>query len=81
MSKPSVHDQEYRVMFTDRSTRDFIITADNIEEAEKVFDMIFNHMEQSINDLLLQYKVGKKTKVWVEYFIDKEQDVNEEDNE
>jgi hypothetical protein len=81
MSKPSVHDQEYRVMFTDRSTRDFIITADNIEEAEKVFDMIFNHMEQSINDLLQQYKVGKKTKVWVEYFIDKEQDVNEEDNE
>jgi DNA-binding protein Fis len=81
MSKPSVHDQEYRVMFTDRSTRDFIITADNIEEAEKVFDMIFNHMEQSINDLLLQYKVGKKTKVWVEYHIDKVQDVNEEDNE
>jgi DNA-binding protein Fis len=80
MSKPSVHDQEYRVMFTDRSTRDFIITADNIEEAEKVFDMIFNHMEQSINDLLLQYKVGKKTKVWVEYHIDKVQDVNEEDN-
>jgi hypothetical protein len=81
MSKPSVHDQEYRVMFTDRSTRDFIITADNIKEAEEVFDMIFNHMEQSINDLLQQYKVGKKTKVWVEYFIDKEQDVNEEDNE
>jgi hypothetical protein len=81
MSKPSVHDQEYRVMFTDMSTRDFIITADNIKEAEKVFDLIFNHMEQSINDLLLQYKVGKKTKVWVEYHIDKVQDVNEEDNE
>lgn len=81
MSKPSVHDQEYRVMFTDMSTRDFIITADSLKEAERVFDLIFNHMEQSINDLLLQYKVGKKTKVWVEYHIDKVQDVNEEDNE
>jgi len=80
MSKPSVHDQEYRVMFTDMSTRDFIITADSLKEAEEMFDLIFNHMEQSINDLLLQYKVGKKTKVWVEYHIDKVQDVNEEDN-
>ena len=82
MSKPSVHDQEYRVMFTDMSTRDFIITADSLKEAEEVFDLIFNHMEQSINDLLLQYKVGKKTKVWVEYHIDKEHsEVEEDDNE
>jgi hypothetical protein len=81
MSKPSVHDQEYKVMFTDMSTRDFIVTADTKKEAEEIFDMIFNHMEQSITDLLQQYKVGKKTKVWVEYHIDKVQDVNEEDNE
>ena len=69
-------------MFTDMSTRDFIITADSLKEAEEVFDLIFNHMEQSINDLLLQYKVGKKTKVWVEYHIDKEHsEVEEDDNE
>ena len=80
MSKPSPMDRDVKVMFTDKSTRDFIITASNVKEAEEVFDLIFNHMEQSINDLLLQYKVGKKTKVWVEYHIDKDQDMNEEDD-
>jgi hypothetical protein len=74
-------DKDVKVMFTDHSTRDFIITASNIEEAEKVFDIIFNHMELSITDLLKQYSVGKKTKVWVEYHIDKEQDINEEEND
>lgn len=68
-------------MFTDHSTRDFIITASNVEEAEKVFDIIFNYMELSITDLLKQYSVGKQTKVWVEYHIDKEQDINEEEND
>jgi len=38
-------------------------------------------MELSITDLLKQYSVGKKTKVWVEYHIDKEQDINEEEND
>ena len=80
MSKPSPMDRDVKVMFTDQSTRDFIITASNVKEAEEVFDLIFNHMEQSINDLLIQYEVGKKTKVWVEYHIDKDQDMNEEDD-
>jgi len=80
MSKPSPMDRDVKVMFTDMSTRDFIITASNVKEAEEVFDLIFNHMEQSINDLLIQYEVGKKTKVWVEYHIDKDQDMNEEDD-
>jgi len=80
MSKPSPMDRDVKVMFTDMITRDFIITASNVKEAEEVFDLIFNHMEQSINDLLIQYEVGKKTKVWVEYHIDKDQDMNEEDD-
>jgi len=67
-------------MFTDNSTRDYVMTASNIKEAEEVFDLIFNHMEQSITDLLKQYSVGKKTKVWVEYHIDKDQDMMEEEN-
>lgn len=81
MSAPSPMDRDVRVMFSDLSTRDFIITASNKEEAEEIFDTIFLHMEESINDLLKQYSVGKKTKVWVEYHIDKVQDVNEEDND
>lgn len=81
MSKPHSMDKDVKVMFTDHSTRDFIITASNLEEAEKVFDIIFNHMELSITDLLKQYSVGKQTKVWVEYHIDKEQDINEEEND
>jgi hypothetical protein len=79
MSKPHKMDEDVKVMFTDHSTRDFIITASTVEEAEKVFDIIYNHMELSITDLLKQYSVGKKTKVWVEYHVDKEQDMNEEE--
>ena len=81
MSAPDLMDRDVKVMFTDHSTRDYIITASNIKEAEEVFDTIFNHMEQSITDLLKQYSVGKKTKVWVEYHIDKVQDMNEEEND
>ena len=79
MSAPDPMDRDVKVMFTDHSTRDYIITASNIKEAEEVFDLIFNHMEQSITDLLKQYSVGKKTKVWVEYHIDKDQDMTEEE--
>jgi|TARA_A100001201_G_scaffold64454_1_gene60702 hypothetical protein len=81
MSAPDPMDRDVKVMFTDHSTRDYIITASNLKEAEEVFDTIFNHMEQSITDLLKQYSVGKKTKVWVEYHIDKVQDMNEEEND
>ena len=52
-----------------------------VKEAEEVFDLIFNHMEQSVNDLLKQYSVGKKTKVWVEYQLDSHKYMTEEDND
>ena len=81
MSAPDPMDRDVKVMFTDHSPRDYIITASNVKVAEEVFDTIFNHMEQSITDLLKQYNVGKKTKVWVEYHIDKVQDVNKEEND
>ncbi len=81
MSAPDPMDRDVKVMFTDNSTRDYVMTASNIKEAEEVFDLIFNHMEQSITDLLKQYSVGKKTKVWVEYHIDKDQDMMEEEND
>lgn len=81
MSAPDPMDRDVKVMFTDHSTRDYIITASNIKEAEEVFDTIFNYMEQSITDLLKQYSVGKKTKVWVEYHIDKVKDMNEKEND
>ena len=61
VSKPHPMDQDVRVMFTDQSTRDFIVTASNVKEAEEIFDLIFNHMEQSINDLLKQYSVENPT--------------------
>ena len=80
VSKPHPMDQDVRVMFTDQSTRDFIVTASNVKEAEEIFDLIFNHMEQSINDLLKQYSVGKKTKVWVEYSVDSYKYMTEEES-
>ena len=44
MSAPDPMDRDVKVMFTDHSTRDYIITASNLKEAEEVFDTIFNHM-------------------------------------
>jgi hypothetical protein len=81
MSAPSPMDRDVKVMFTDNSTRDYIIKASNIKEAEEVFDLIFKHMEESVNDLLKQYSVGKKTKVWVEYQLDKYNYMTEEDKD
>ena len=79
MSAPDPMDRDVKVMFTDNSTRDYIMTASNIKEAEEVFDLIFNHMEQSITDLLKQYSVGKKTKVWAEYTKEDDTEMMEEE--
>ena len=49
--------KQVSIMFTDTSVRDYIVTADSIEECEKIFDMIWNHKEKSIKDLTLQYNV------------------------
>ena len=80
MSAPSPMDRDVKVMFADKSTREFVITASNIKEAEEVLDLIFNQMEQSITDLLKQYSVGKKTKVWVEYTKEDDTEMMEEEN-
>lgn len=59
--------KQISIMFTDTSVRDYIVTADSIEECEKIFDMIWLHKEQSIYDLCFQYNVNAKTKMWVHY--------------
>ena len=59
--------KQVSIMFTDTSVRDYIITADSIEECEEIFDMIWLHKEQSIQDLCIQYNVNAKTKLWVHY--------------
>lgn len=66
-------------MFTDNSTRDFIIKADSVKEAENLFDLIYNTMEKSITDLLKQYEVRKQTRVWCEYHIDEDKQMMEEE--
>jgi len=62
-------DKQISIMFTDTRVRDYVVTADTIEEAEKVFDMIWNHKEQSIVDLCRQYSVRPKTTIWVHYHL------------
>ena len=59
--------KQVSIMFTDTSVRDYIVTADSIEECEKIFDMIWNHKEKSIKDLTLQYNVRSTTNIWVHY--------------
>ena len=78
MSKPK-EPRQVSIMFTDNSTRDFIIKADSIEKAENLFDLIYNTMEQSITDILRQYQVRKLTKVWCEYHIDEDIRMMEEE--
>ena len=74
-------DPEVKVMFTDHSTRDYIMTASNVKEAEEKFDAIFNEVEKKINELCKENNVGKVTKVWCEYPIDKYHYMTEEEND
>ena len=70
-----------RIMYTDTSTRDYIITAESVEEAAKIGDLIYNTMEQSIADIVKQYNVNKKTVIWVSYTVDKDTTIVEEEEE
>tara|TARA_R100000742_G_C4241302_1_gene60961 strand:- start:253 stop:489 length:237 start_codon:yes stop_codon:yes gene_type:complete len=69
------------IMYTDTSTRDYVITAESMEEAAKIGDLIYNTMEQSITDIVKQYNVNKKTVIWVSYTVDKDTTIVEEDEE
>lgn len=67
MAKLNPERRQVKLLFTDTSKREYKVTAKTITEAEEVFDLIYNTMEQSVTDILKKYNVGKQTKVWVEY--------------
>ena len=81
MSQPSPLEKEIKIMYTDTSTRDYIITASSVEEAAEIGDLLYNTMEQSISDIVKQYNVNKKTVIWVSYTVDKDTTIVEEDEE
>ena len=81
MSQPSPLEKEFKIMYTDTSTRDYIITASSVDEAAEIGDLLYNTMEQSISDIVKQYNVNKKTVIWVSYTIDKDTTIVEEDEE
>jgi|TARA_R100001129_G_scaffold131230_1_gene92985 hypothetical protein len=81
MSQPSPLEKEIKIMYTDTSTRDYIITASSVDEAAEIGDLLYNTMEQSISDIVKQYNVNKKTVIWVSYTIDKDTTIVEEDEE
>ena len=81
MSQPSPLEKEIKIMYTDTSTRDYIISASSVDEAAEIGDLLYNTMEQSISDIVKQYNVNKKTVIWVSYTIDKDTTIVEEDEE
>ena len=81
MSQPSPLEKEIKIMYTDTSTRDYIITASSVDEAAEIGDLLYNTMEQSISDIVKQYNVNKKTVIWVSYTVDKDTTIVEEDEE
>ena len=81
MSQSSPLEKEIKIMYTDTSTRDYIITASSVDEAAEIGDLLYNTMEQSISDIVKQYNVNKKTVIWVSYTIDKDTTIVEEDEE
>ena len=81
MSQPYPLEKEIKIMYTDTSTRDYIITASSVEEAAEIGDLLYNTMEQSISDIVKQYNVNKKTVIWVSYTVDKDTTIVEEDEE
>ena len=70
MSQPSPLEKEIKIMYTDTSTRDYIITASSVDEAAEIGDLLYNTMEQSISDIVKQYNVDKKPVICVIYNID-----------
>ena len=81
MSQPSPLEKEIKIMYTDTSTRDYIITASSVDEAAEIGDLLYNTMEQSISDIVKQYNVNKKTVIWVSYTVDKDTTIVEEAEE
>ena len=81
MSQPSPLEKEIKIMYTDTSTRDYIITASSVDEAAEIGDLLYNTMEQSISDIVKQYNVNKKTVICVSYTVDKDTTLVEEDEE
>ena len=65
MAKLNPERRQVKLLFTDTSKREYKVTAKTITEAEEVFDLIYNTMEQSVTNILKKYNVGKQTKVWV----------------
>tara|TARA_Y100001934_G_C12307431_1_gene753158 strand:+ start:1162 stop:1443 length:282 start_codon:yes stop_codon:yes gene_type:complete len=79
MSNPE-EPRQVSIMFTDTSTRDYVITAGSVKECEDIFDMLWLHKEHSIDDLVKQYNVKRKANVWVNYQCDKDIVSIEDDN-
>ena len=78
MAKLNPERRQVKLLFTDTSKREYKVTAKSIPEAEEVFDLIYNTMEQSVTDILRKYNVGKQTKVWVEYTTEEKTELIEE---
>jgi hypothetical protein len=78
MAKLNPERRQVKLLFTDTSKREYKVTAKSITEAEEVFDLIYNTMEQSVTDILRKYNVGKQTKVWVEYTTEEKTELIEE---
>lgn len=78
MAKLNPERRQVKLLFTDTSKREYKVTAKTITEAEEVFDLIYNTMEQSVTDILKKYNVGKQTKVWVEYTTEEKTELIEE---
>ena len=78
MAKLNPERRQVKLFFTDTSKREYKVTAETVTQAEEVFDLIYNTMEQSVTDILKKYNVGKQTKVWVEYTIQEQTELIEE---
>ena len=79
MSNP-VEPRQVSFMFTDTSTRDYIITAGSVKECEDILDLLSLHKEHTIDDLVKQYSIQRKANVWVHYECDKDIVSIEDDN-
>mgnify|MGYP003628161547 FL=1 len=53
--------------FKDTSRTIYQIEADNIEQAEKIFDTLWLHKQHSIDDICTQYNIHRTQNIWIEY--------------
>ena len=59
--------------FKDMSRTIYQIEANNIEQAERIFDIMWLHKQHSIDNFCIKKNINRTQKIWIEYKNDEQE--------